>query len=135
MNKPTRNNRLADLGELQLHMLERLAEVGEGTVYDLLEAFPPEERPRYTTAATVLKALEKKGLAAHRVLGRQYIYRGVVNLAEVKRGVVRDLLARVFRGSPRDLVATLFDAETVTPEIAAELRALLSEHEGGRDHD
>ena len=132
MAKPQRSNRLADLGELQFQVLERLALIGEGTVYDLLDRFPPEERPRYTTVATVLKALEGKRLATHRTRGRQYLFRPAVELAEVKRGLVRDLLARVFRGSPRDLVATLFDAEAVTPEIAAELRALLAQHAGGK---
>ena len=131
MKKPNRTNRLADLGELQLQVLEFLSGREEGTVYDLLEDFPPRERPRYTTVATVLKALEKKGLVAHRAHGRQYVFRAVVNVGEVKRGLVRDMLGRVFRGSPRDLVATLFDAEAVTPEIARELRALLEEHEGG----
>ena len=119
MKKPNRTNRLADLGELQLQVLEFLSGREEGTVYDLLEDFPPRERPRYTTVATVLKALEKKGLVAHRAHGRQYVFRAVVNVGEVKRGLVRDMLA------------TLFDAEAVTPEIARELRALLEEHEGG----
>ena len=83
----------------------------------------------------MLKALEKKGLVAHRTVGRQYIYRPVSNLAEVKRGLVMDLVGRAFGGSPSDLVATLFDADAVTPEIAAELRALLAEYERGDKGD
>jgi predicted transcriptional regulator len=135
MEKTPRSNRLTGLGELQLRVLEYLAERGEGTVYAVLECFPEAERPRYTTILTVLRGLEKKGLAEHRVQDRQHVFRPAVDLAEVKRGVVQDLLARVFGGSPRDLVATLFEAEAVTPEIAQELRALLEEREGGQNVD
>ena len=97
--------------------------------------FPEAERPRYTTVLTVLRGLERKGLAGHRAQGRQHVFRPTVGLAEIKQGLAQDLLTRVFRGSPRDLVATLFDANAVTPEIAQELKALLAEREGGNHVD
>ena len=128
-----RNKRIADIGELQLEILDILCQLGEGTVYDVLDRFPESRRPRYTTVLSVLGALEKKGVVAHRAAGRAYIFRPVVQPAEVRKQVLRDVIARVFRGSPRDLVATLLDNDVVTDEVLTELQALIAASEGEDD--
>jgi len=130
-----RSDRLTDLGELQLRVLEALNRVGEGTVYDVLDEFPQAERPRYTTVLTVLRSLEKRGLAAHRTEGRTYHFSPRVGPTQVRTRVLRDVLERVFRGSHRELVASLLDADSVTPEVLAELKGLIAEREArGHDH-
>jgi len=128
-----RSNRITEMGELQLEVFERLSELGEGTVYDVLEAFPDGRRPKYTTALTVLRALEEKGLATHRRDGRTYVFAPVVSAGEVRRQLLRDVMQRVFGGSPRRLMAALLDDEAVTPDVVAELRAMLAE--GANDDD
>ena len=126
----TRRDRLTGLGELQLQVLEILGRTGEGTVYDVLDGFPEEQRPRYTTVLTVLRSLEKKGLAGHRVEGRTYVFRPLEAPQEVRGQVLRDVLERVFGGSHRELVVSLLDGSEVTPEVLAELRRLITEREG-----
>ena len=128
-----RSNRITEMGELQLEVFERLAELGEGTVYDVLEAFPDGRRPKYTTALTVLRALEEKGLATHRLDGRTYVFAPVVSAGEVRRQLLRAVMQRVFGGSPHRLMAALLDDEAVTPAVVAELRAMLAE--GANDDD
>ena len=126
-----RSNRIAGMGELQLEVFERLAELGEATVYDILEAFPKRRRPKYTTVLTVLRTLGEKGLATHRTEDRTYIHSPVVSAGEVRRQLLRDVMDRVFGGSPKRLMAALLDDETVTPEVMAELRTLLTESDEG----
>ncbi len=127
MARRPRSKRIADIGELQLEILDVLCQLGEGTVYDVLDKFPKSRRPRYTTALSVLGALERKGVVTHRTDGRAYVFRPIVQPTEVRKRVLRDVIARVFRGSPRDLVATLLDDEAVTDEVLAELRKLTDE--------
>ena len=129
MAKP-RSNRITEMGELQLDVFDALCEVGEGTVYDVLAQFPKRHQPRYTTALTVLRTLEEKGLVAHRTESRTYVFRPAVEPAAVRRRVLRDVLERVFAGSPRDLVAALLDDEAVTADVIAELKALIAATEG-----
>lgn len=129
-----RSNRLAGLGELQLAVLDHLARLGEGTVYDLQSRFSAAKRPRYTTLLTVLRALEEKGLVAHAKRGRRHVFRPCADPQQVRTGVLREVLERVFGGSPRQLVSALLDAEEVTPEVMAELRALLAGKGSGREH-
>ena len=124
-----RSNRLTGLGELQLAVLDHLARIGEGTVYDLLAQFPAAKQPRYTTLLTVLRGLEEKGLGSHTKRERQHVFRACEEARQVRTRVLRDVLDRVFGGSPRQLVSALLDTEEVTPEVMHELRALLAREE------
>jgi BlaI family penicillinase repressor len=128
-----RSNRLTELGELQLDVLSRLSRLGEGTVYDVLAQFPRRARPRYTTVLTVLRSLEQKGLITHSTRDRAYVYRPLMDYAQVRRRLLRDVLNRVFGGSPRDLVAALMDVDGITPEVLDELKTLIEAKEAGDD--
>jgi len=125
----SRSDRIADLGELQLQVFDHLSELGEGTVYDVLDEFPEGQRPRYTTVLTVLRSLEKKGLIAHRTEDRAYVFVPKVKPAQVRRQVLRDVLDRVFGGSPRALVSALLSVDSVTPEVLEELKAAIAQSE------
>jgi BlaI family transcriptional regulator, penicillinase repressor len=120
-----RSNRLTELGELQLQVLDLLTRRGAATVYDILDDFAKQQRPRYTTVLTVLRALEEKGLAEHEERGRSYVFRPTAQAGAVRGALLRDVLHKVFNNSPRDLVATLLDSDAVTPEVLAELRRLI----------
>jgi len=130
-----RSNRIAEMGELQLDVFEKLSELGQATVYDVLEAFDEARRPKYTTALTVLRALEEKGLARHHRDGRTYVFEPVVSDREVRGQLLSTVMERVFGGSPKRLMAALLDDEAVTPDVVRDLRALLEETEGASDDD
>jgi BlaI family transcriptional regulator, penicillinase repressor len=126
-----RRDRITPLGELQLAVLDALQTRGEATVYEVMEAFPTEGRPKYSTVQTVLRSLEGHELVTHRVDGRTFVYRLVENPREVRRGMVVDLIERAFHGSPRAMVAALLDADGLTPDDLAEIKAAIAEHERG----
>ena len=130
-----RQARITELGELQLQALDRLSQLGEGTVYDVLDQFPPKQRPRYTTMLTVLRSLEKRGLVEHRTAARTYVFRPTVESRRVRGQMLMDVLGRAFSGSPRSMVATLLDTEAVTPEVLDELKGLIAEREARGDDD
>jgi len=128
-----RSNRIAGVGELQLQVLDKLMELGEGTVYEVLEQFPEGERPRYNTVMTVLRTLEGKGLVRHRTQGRAFVFRPTGQGQRIRERVLRDVLDRVFAGCPLSLMSTLLNSDAITPEMLAELRALLDTQEGSED--
>jgi predicted transcriptional regulator len=136
MPEPTRRDRITDLGELQVEMLDALGKLSEATVYDLMDAFPPEGRPKSSTVQTVMRGLERKGLVTHRTEGRTFIYRVTEAAGEVKGRALRAVLERLFSGSPTALVATLLDVGDFTPDELAELRALVDgKGDGNGDGD
>ncbi len=128
-----RSNRIAGIGELQLAVLDVLREIGEGTVYDVMDGFPEETRPRYNTVMTVLRTLEQKGLASHTKSGRAFVYAPTPDAGHVRGKVLRDVMDRVFGGSPTRMMATLLKESDVSPEAVAELRELLAREGDGND--
>ena len=128
-----RSNRITGVGELQLEVLDKLMELGEGTVYDVLDQFPEGERPRYNTVMTVLRTLEGKGLVRHRTHARAFVFCPTGQGQRVRERVLRDVLDRVFAGCPLSLMATLLNSDAVTPQMLEELRALLETQEVSED--
>jgi BlaI family penicillinase repressor len=130
-----RRDRMGDVGELQLLVLDALTELGEGTVYDVLARLGEGHRPRYTTVLTVLRALEEKGLVTHQAQGRAHLFRPTTEAAQVRQRLLGHLLTRAFGDSPQALVATLLDVDQVTPEVLRELKALIAAREADSDDD
>jgi len=129
----TRRDRITELGELQLQVLDALSELGEATVYDVMEHFPEGQRPRYSTVQTVLRSLEKRELVAHRTEGRTFVFRATEPPAGVRQRMVRDVLSRAFGDSPRALVSALLDADAVSREELDEIKSLIEEWEAEGD--
>ena len=125
----SRRNRLTELGELQMQVLEILWELEEGTVYEVQEQFPEPDRPKYTTLLTVLRSLEQKGLATHRTEEQTYVFQPQVQRQDLQRNILHDVLGRVFSGSLQDMVAALLDTKEATPEVLAEMKALIAARE------
>ena len=97
--------------------------------YGLLEALPQADRRNYMTIATVLRNLENRGLVTHSTRKRSFVFRPVQSREEVREDLVHSLLNRAFSGCPRHLVSSLLEAEKMTPEELAELRALIAAKE------
>ena len=70
------------LGDLQIAILRVLWDEGEATVARVTEALAGKRRAP-TTIATMLSKLERRGIVAHRVEGRQFVYRAHVSEQEV----------------------------------------------------
>lgn len=87
------------------------------------------KRLALTTVATLLTRLEQRGLLAHRVDGRQYIYRARVTPVDVRQSVTRDLLGSLFHGDVTAFVTQLLDARDLTRDEIADLKRLIKTKE------
>lgn len=110
---------------LQLSLLQVLWDRAEASTQDVWEALSAERGLALTTVATLLSRLERKGIVAHRQVGRQYVYRASVTRAEVRRSKVRDLTETLFGGDPAALVSHLVRAEDVDDQELRRIRTLL----------
>lgn len=125
----SQTNDISDIGSLQIRVMRILWKRGDGTVHEVLEDFPADERPAYTTILHVLRTLERRGLVAHTKQLRQHRYRPVVEADAVETGVVSSLLSRVFAGSARQLVARLLETAPIDPQELDSIRRLIDERE------
>ncbi len=112
----------------QLAVMQVLWERGESTVTDVQAALPVRPRLAYSTVATVLSRMEKRGLVRHREEGRTYLYRAAVSEA----GVVGEIVNRVFHGQPSELVSHLLETREVDPAELERIKQLIREHEAAR---
>ncbi len=114
---------------LQLAVMRVVWERGEATIADVWEALRPERRLAQTTVATILARLEKRGVLAHRVEGRQYVYRATVSERDVRRSMVAELTESLFQGRPADLISHLLSSREIAPGDLERVKELIEEKE------
>lgn len=120
---PPRDRRTS-LTPLQLAVMQVLWTRDEASVAEVQKGMRGK-RLALTTVATLLTRLELRGLLAHRVEGRQYVYRARVSPMDVRQSVTRDLLGSLFHGDVTAFVTQLLDARDLTREEIADLKRLL----------
>ena len=115
------------LGDLQLAIMNVLWHKDEAAVADVHEALLAERGLAPTTIATMLTKMEKKGVVAHRTVGRKFIYRAVIAEGAVKKTMVADLKDRLFGGNTAALVSHLLSEHEVDELELARLRTFIEE--------
>ena len=121
------------LGELQHAIMQVLWARDEATVAEVHKALFDERGLAPTTIATMLRKMEDKGVVAHRVEDRHFVYQAAVTEVEVRSTMVGDLLDRLFAGDPAALVSHLVDDHDIDEEEIERLRTLLERAETGKD--
>ena len=71
--------------------LQAAWQVGEGNVKAILEKLEAPVPP-YTTLASTVKNLEKKGFLASRQVGNMYLYRATITEEEYKKGYMGNFI-------------------------------------------
>lgn len=95
------------LSEAQLAVMRTLWSEGEAATATVHERMGKPRSLAYTTVATMLGRLEKRGLVRSRKDGRERVFEPLVTEAEVRQHMVSDLVSKLFRGNPGALVSHL----------------------------
>jgi predicted transcriptional regulator len=103
------------LSELQIAVMRVLWQRAEASVVDIAAILGEERGLKYTTVATLLTRLEKRGVIAQRREGRQLVYHAQVTEPNVRRSMVADLIGSLFGGDPHALVAHLVKESEIAP--------------------
>jgi predicted transcriptional regulator len=91
---------------LELECLKTLWKLNEASVRDVREDLAARGLA-YTTVMTLLDRLTRKGAAARRKVGRQFLYSAVLPREVVRRVAVKELVDGLFDGSEAALAAML----------------------------
>ena len=113
----------------QLAIMRALWEHGEATVADLQSLLGIEPPLAYSTVATVLSRMEKKGLVTHHSVDRVYYYEAAVSEDSAGQTLVGEFVERIFDGSPSELVNHLLDSDQVDAKELQRIKKLVQEHE------
>lgn len=85
------------LHHLELEVMKAVWKLERATVNDVLDGI--DRKMAYTTIATTMKSLEKKGFLSHQVAGRTFVYQPLVKETEITHTMLSDLLERLFDNS------------------------------------
>jgi BlaI family penicillinase repressor len=113
------------LGKVQRQIMEVLWRERQATARRITEELSRSQPIAHSTVQTLLRKLEAKGIIAHEVEERTFIFRPLCQPSDIATSAARDLLSRAFRGSVYELVAHLFEHETISSEERARLRELI----------
>ena len=94
---------------------------GEGNVKTFMEKL--DEPAPYTTIASVIKNLEKKGYLSSRLVGNAYLYKPAVSEAEYKKKFMGNVVKEYFDNSYKELVNFFVEQKKLS---AKELKEIIS---------
>jgi BlaI family penicillinase repressor len=117
------------LGDVQLELMKIVWAKGKATVRDVTDAIAARRKMAYTTVMTMLRDLERKGLLAHEVDGRTYVYKPLVQRKRVVSGIVGDITRRLFDGSPAALLAHVLEGESIDADELERIKWMIAEKE------
>ena len=83
-----------------------LWELGEGTIWGILERIKMKPKPVYNTISTFIRILEYKGFVKHRNLNnRTYMYSPAITKEEYQRYITTRFVSLYFNNSMKEAVA------------------------------
>ena len=113
--------------ERELEILKILWQRGEATVREVYEEMSRNFPIVQNTVQAFLRTMEEKRLVEHRVEGRTFVYRPLVERERTNTHLTSNLLGRVFDGAIDQLVQSVFESRRPTTEELARLETLIAE--------
>ena len=124
-----RGDRSPRLTAPQLAVLKVLWERAEATVAQVHAALHADRTLAATTIATLLSRLEKRGIVAYRIEGRQYVYRAVLSENDARQHALGEVTKGLFEGDIATMVSQLLTSHELRPGDLARVKALVDAKE------
>lgn len=116
------------LTHVEEEAMQAVWRTGEGNVKAFMEKM--DEPAPYTTIASVIKNLEKKGFLSSRLVGNAYLYYPAVSEEEYKKKFLGGVVKDYFDNSYKELVNFFVDQKKLS---AKELKEIVSLIEKGNN--
>ena len=94
--------------------MQAVWKAGEGSVKTFLENMKGDSVPPYTTLASTIKNLEKKGYLSSRQIGNMYMYKPAIDEKEYKKNSLTNLVKQHFDNSYKDMVAFFAEQKKIS---------------------
>ena len=115
------------LTHVEEETMQAVWRTGEGNVKAFMENM--DEAAPYTTVASTVKNLEKKGYLTSRLIGNAYLYKPAVSEEEYKKKFMGSVVKEYFDNSYKELVSFFVEQKKLS---AKELKEILELIEKGK---
>ena len=110
--------------------MQAVWKVGEGNVKSFLENMEAP-KPPYTTLASTIKNLEKKGFLTSRLIGNAYLYKAVISEDEYKKKFMNGFVKDYFADSYKELVNFFVEEKKLSARELKEIIDLIERSGSG----
>jgi BlaI family penicillinase repressor len=114
------------LTHVEEEAMQAVWRTGEGNVKAFMEQLDVEMP--YTTVASIIKNLEKKGFLSSRLLGNAYLYKPAVSEADYKKKFMGNVVKEYFDNSYKEMVNFFVEQKKLS---AKELKEIINMIEKG----
>jgi BlaI family penicillinase repressor len=115
------------LTHVEEETMQAIWRTGEGNVKSFMEHL--DEAIPYTTVASTIKNLEKKGYLSSRLIGNAYLYKPIVSEEEYKKKFMGKVVKEYFDNSYKELVNFFVEQKKLS---AKELKEIITMIEKGQ---
>lgn len=115
------------LTHVEEETMQAVWRTGEGNIKSFIENM--DQPAPYTTVASVVKNLEKKGYLVSRLVGNAYLYKPVISEADYKKKFMGNVVKEYFDNSYKELVNFFVEQKKLS---AKELKEILTMIEQGK---
>lgn len=113
------------LTDVELELMKALWAIRSGTVRDIMAALSNGTTRAYTSVATMMKILTKKGYVTAEQKERVLVYQPAIAKSDYEGRSLRNLSDTLFGGTPTALVARLVDDGELTDEMIREIKQII----------
>ena len=92
------------LTKAEEQVMQILWRIEKGFIKDILEHYH-DPKPAYTTVATIVKILERKGFVRHKAYGNAHQFLPRISREAYSKTHVNSIFGKYFRGSLKDVVS------------------------------
>jgi len=107
-------------------VMQIIWELKRALVRDIMNKLPKSNQP-YTTVASIVRILERKGFVSHKPYGKTHEYFPVISKSEYRRKKFKGLLSQYFDNSIESVVSFLVKEEKLSPEELEEITRMIAQ--------
>ena len=116
---------MEDLTAKEEEVMQVIWNLEKALVRDIMERLPNKNQP-YTTVASIVRILEKKGFVGHKPYGKTHEYFPLISKAEYRKRKFKGLITHYFDNSVESVVSFLAKEERLSPKEFEELSKLIA---------
>lgn len=116
--------RMKELTKAEEQVMQILWKKGEAFVKEIVDEFE-DNKPAYTTIATILKILETKGFVSHHEFGKMYKFFPIIDKDEYGRKYLNNFAKNYFNSSFKKIASFFVEDNEVSINELEEIRRII----------
>ncbi|WP_297336292.1 BlaI/MecI/CopY family transcriptional regulator [Algoriphagus sp.] len=119
---------MKELNSQEETIMRILWKLGQGLVRDVLNEME-EPKPPYTTLASTIRLLERKGYLTHKLYGNTHMYIPLVSQEEYSKKSINYMVKNFFEGSVGNFLSFMVKEKNISKKEVEDLERMIDDFE------